>query len=410
MTNHTRRQHHSNRAHHHRNHRGYTEPISLALINHDRPSNCSSSIFYSYLIAIISSFLVVLGIYLTLTRFEAHFLYISLVGLLIEATSACIYCLSNIRKSRLARRKQTDDFFLENNQPIRHHNHRQQIRTVTHILSNRTLTNQSPSAITNDNNTSRTISPSTAQENGIRDNTSVGVLTEHMVSNGHANSIELSRPDHDSGAPQQARHLQFDHADLNQALLSNQQATNSLQQLPKNQNCYDLPNLSDVTQTIINTSQHDNNGNNDEAMTSAEPPYAYPSDPRVPIETLSSVGEDFQVPTAPTRLLTITSGHDETDLIDLQQQSPIASTSRQLEVTNDPQPVEGPMTREESASAEPAGGRRRRRQQQRAANFRRTLVMGLSGEEEVIEIDEEDLDNMSILPPSYESVATDSKH
>lgn len=45
---------------------------------------------------------------------------------------------------------------------------------------------------------------------------------------------------------------------------------------------------------------------------------------------------------------------------------------------------------------------------QRQANLRRTLVMGLGGEEEMIEIDEDDLDNMSILPPPYESIAGES--
>jgi len=38
--------------------------------------------------------------------------------------------------------------------------------------------------------------------------------------------------------------------------------------------------------------------------------------------------------------------------------------------------------------------------------MRRTLVMGLSGEEEVIEINEEDLDEMSDLPPPYESIGS----
>lgn len=44
-------------------------------------------------------------------------------------------------------------------------------------------------------------------------------------------------------------------------------------------------------------------------------------------------------------------------------------------------------------------------QGQRNVHLRRTLVMGLGGEEELMEIDEEDLDNMSILPPSYDSIA-----
>lgn len=46
--------------------------------------------------------------------------------------------------------------------------------------------------------------------------------------------------------------------------------------------------------------------------------------------------------------------------------------------------------------------------QQRQANLRQTLVMGLGGEEEMIEIDEDDLDNMSILPPPYESIAAET--
>lgn len=361
MNNHIRRQQqHEHRAC--RTNRSYPESANV----HQSP-DCSLSICYSYLIAIFSSFLVVLGIYLSLTKFNAHFLYISLAGLLIEATGACIYCLSNIHKSKLARRKQTNNLSIENDnqQPIR----QREVTTMTNMLNNRTL-NQSA------------INSSTAQTNEQRNNPSIhGPSCSRDNNNSAQQGNQINRPSTDSNSSIET---------LGSPVSANQAERpvieNSNEQLPKTQSCQ-----NGVTESPIITSPNDTHDNHaiETSINSPQLDNRQPGDQTSsteiaePLQSLTQVCADEST------------GGDETDLINLQR--PPAVSSGGLQVTNDSQ-----APRRQVAPSNHHG--------HRAANIRRTLVMGLSGEEEVIEIDEEDLDNMSILPPSYESIATNSKH
>lgn len=68
-------------------------------------SECNLSICYSYMLAAISSIMVVVGIYLSLTRFNLNYLYLSLAGLMLVALGACLYCIGRIQLNRKARRK-----------------------------------------------------------------------------------------------------------------------------------------------------------------------------------------------------------------------------------------------------------------------------------------------------------------
>lgn len=375
---------------------------------------CTSTICYSYLIAIVSSFLVVLGLYLSLTQFKASYLLISLAGLSIETIGACIYCVSNIRSSRQARRKQ------------RPH--------TTSIVTSSTNNNN----LRQLNNTSRNaIECQITSASAQRQDTTPNLETIGALANGS--------------------HL----SDAATAININEDC--SSQQPPT------IDTLSVNMQSILDTTQDPSIARFDEAALisvtgNLDPPVASapPSDqtdfvsPCFDASLEQSIRDNFILPKPASDPA---NQQDKVNVGDTRPDSsePTASTSTSIIVDMSPQ-MSSPTSSESSpghqrsstsinsgsalasqsdlndsssipnrdvtvesprsaglVATDPNSDVRRKtkvnlRQQQLARpkpnNWRRTVVLGPSGEEEEIEIDEEDLDNMSILPPSYDSIAT----
>lgn len=444
-----------------------TGPSSIA--SSQSSSDCAISIFYSYLVAIASSFLVVLGIYLALTKFNFSFLYISLLGLSIEAIGACIYCISNIRSNHLAKRKQritSNEFTLHNglnsnrveNNVTRQQQHQQQINTITHILNNATI-----NPTINDNSRDA----NTPTQTAILANTST---TSRENSNGGGGDLgssiiviqTKSRPRQPGEPPesivpcsssstqnstidqlpelarrqQQSPEALSDDFQSSTGLLEGQPESLVAEQLQQQQQQQQIDNTpiqsnhadqidgDGITgdNQIINQSQlsinmvsqfnsqlgdkntsiagkpRDKNSPSNASNNENERPEIVPESVQSTSTTniaeiaISANMTRSQIPTADGP--ESTNFNESSDLIDLRPGNSNGSL-----VASEP-------------IVEPKLARRRQAQeggQQRPSNIRRTLVMGLSGEEEMIEIDEEDLDNMSILPPPYESIATNTR-
>lgn len=433
-----------------------TDPSSSAPSS-QLSDRCAISIFYSYLIAIFSSFLVVLGIYLSLTKFNYSFLSISLAGLLIEAFGACIYCISNIRSSRLARRKQrinSDDFILQNDgNIIENHNldsgnfnRQQQITTITHILSNRNLNSNcitnnddnhdiynpienGPTAI---NNTDIPSSPdlqisshvdldNERATNQNTSNTTIPKLTqqEDQVDSNNCGSFNNDGPPYNQ-LPKSINRIKSpeaisgDFSSSTTNLLENQQSssrdTNSVtgdEQVPSQ--------LSINMVSQFNSQLSDNDGSAKE--------HAMASGPIVMREELnSSIGSqsnhrNSNVQEAPQSSADSINRPNESSYPNHEttamknQVDNLDLTSAEEHQTTDLEQQEATPTASNNDQVEAQARRKKAPQSssQRPANLRRTLVMGLGGEQEMIEIDEEDLDNMSILPPPYESIAANSR-
>lgn len=421
MTGHTRRQHRTYHArsqqqsHRHQQPRNLTHSTNSSIHpqqrssypqDRQRPTGCSLVICYSYLIAIFSSFLVVLGIYLSLTKFNARFLYLSLAGLSIEALGACLYCINNIHKSKLAQYKQTtDDFNLESNEvsspnaaiPVSQRpsmsRQQQQARNLTHILMNRTL-NQS--AIPPDDSISR--------DNGRRPPANLTSPTDVQSTSGNPQPSSSSN-DHQPFGNRRSDDLQHEASADNQTLYQDalshsfelEATTNDNEQLPRSDQptCQDSTDNSNALATsqsrkLSEQTQHDPNQNDNDA------PGSHDNSAQLGKEISGQPATDSE-----SRPYAI----DQVDLTSQQTVAPPA-TEEQHQAIDAPQAIARGSLSPTSSQASESSNSHGRNRNSRHSNVRRTLVMGLSGEEEVIEIDEEDLDNMSILPPSYESIAT----
>lgn len=403
--------------------------------NSQSSDECPISICYSYLIAIVSSFLVVLGIYLALTRFTTKYLYISLLGLSIEAFGACFYCLSNIRSSKLARRKQrinSEDFVPGSNSSELGNNNnnlesqltrQQQINTITHILSNRALTSNvvdneatdnnnesNPSAIVSDSVVIQGIDQESPTQTHVND-THIDNSQESTNVENQRNNENLSKTTNHASSTSPE-----DQTDNSLIVCSTSTTQGSLEQLPKNNRCLQQSpeaesgnflsstNLLEGQQTLdVEPVEVNENATNpaqclaiqQNDISLNEPIQSTSSENLIDITSNSSSLTIVTHPVNKTHTLQSSNSND-LDLINLQHQSNTASIAHSSSVT----------------AAEPQVESRKLKpnQSQRPANIRRTLIMGIGGEEEMIEIDEEDLDNMSILPPSYESVVSTSKN
>lgn len=410
------------------------------------PDGCAISIFYSYLIAIFSSFLVVLGIYLSLTKFNYSFLSISLAGLLIEALGACIYCISNIRSSRLARRKQrinSDDFMQQNDGGIiENHNldddldRQQQITTITHILSNRNLNSNlvtnngenhdifnpiesSPSAIITDTHPSQTdlqIRSELDNERATNQDASGPTIPEYedQVDSNNRDSTNNDVPPYNQ-LPKKVESPEAINCDFSSSttnLLENQQSssrdTNSIagdeqvpsqltvnmvslfnSQLSDNESSAKKLTKASITDSIEEESNSGIQSNCERSNMQKPSQGAALTSTELPDSTRNFNEETTTVKhQVDNSDLTSAEGH-RTELAQ-QETSPIISNNNQVEAQ-----VRIKRTTQSGS--------------QRPAILRRTLVMGLGGEPEMIEINEEDLDDMSILPPPYESIATDTR-
>lgn len=367
---------------------------------------CFSSICYSYLIAIVSSFLVVLGIYLSLTKFNIRYLYISLVGLLIEAISACIYCVSNIHSSKLARRKQrvnlqeshgarTDR---DGGNNLSNLTRQQEIATITDILNNRTLTTTNDvanandsSAITNDNGlesaqNDRQINPLVTQNDPQTSSSEIQQL----------NSVNNELPDQvNISIPAMEESQQDDQIDSVLSSTSTQNTSSKL--LPKRSNSSDSPDNPSSLASSDNNQNHSASNQCSSNMVSLIHVSTSNSENDTDVALNSVLGDPTQKTKMEPQSSNSTDNPEQAsnppiDLINLDHEN-----SRGYSNPSAALPATEPSVPRRNVS----------KTNHNRANLRRTLVMGLSGEEEMIEIDEDDLDNMSILPPTYESIAAD---
>lgn len=429
-----------------------TDPSSIDTIQ-SSSGNCAVSMCYLYLIAIISSFLVVLGIYFSLTKFNPRFLYISLIGLSIEAIGACIYCVNNIRTSKLARRKQrviSDDFILNPNDSLGNQNNgvmsdrqqqqQQQITTITHILNNRTLTSNNDNdrnlnenestAINNDNN---------AQSNQSQQQTTVVASRldrqsemdqhSHNLTSGHGTEFDGQNMASEVASPAS------DQVDSMICILP-AQVISSIDPLPKSEHCQHSPepnggdciSSSSLLEYRANSSEQNKTSSGViEDQSSAAISHVGSGEGQDQVRGQLSnnivtqfnnhIVDDTGKEKGPTEdsLLTVTRS-DNLDVNCNADEEHNETTAKSSLPTNAP----NTNTVTDLINLQPQGGglmvtdvnepqavpRRKssQGQQTRPAHLRMTLVMGLSGEEEMIEVDEEDLDNMSILPPPYESI------
>lgn len=425
---------------------------SRSRVDSDGGGRCEASICYSYLVAIISSFLVVLGIYLTTTRFNIRYLYISLAGLLFEAIGACVYCLSKIQTNASARRKattieanarwNTNSNLLLDTHP-NHTAHTDQPSgphqplaaggangggTITHILSNGTLTGRtSMDNITearNQTNDDPTNHPPTAIV--------IGRTTSQQTQGSPPNigDINLQSEDRDecrdSSIPSNSitilASVKENQPESRSKLSSPSPSNAQMNELPKIQpfqepakssetnNC-SIPIIdqdriqvreSSQVQGIVLRLAADVTDNSAQVNVSqiSDNINSFPSNNAVETDENSScqfVECEPSAPREPTVPETMASSSNQPpDPVQVSDLS--GSTPTQLSGSGGLIP---------SDAADSAALRKSAAARVRQANLRRTLVMGLGGEEEMIEIDEEDLDNMSILPPPYESIVTE---
>lgn len=435
--------HHSHHNHHHHHHINPSTSSNLAgsssRSSREASFGHSKSICYSYLIAMLCSFLVALGIYLSLTRFNLKYLYISLIGLLIEAVGACIYCICNIRSSQLARQKPrlaTEEFILDTSGNIRtnnttngnnvitiptsnnHQTQRQltttttagQSPTITHILSNRTFNSNSNNDenigttsvdsitainINNDSQTPEQQQQSTRPKNSTEDGgENVNSLPPSTSNSGDQTPANLNHSSENSIIiiPDEG------HEDRIDSLLT---ATSASLTIPVDQ----LPTSTTADTALTHDPSTENTDGNVQTATEADAnQIVAPSQMSINLSSQftgqlqDGKSSKNKQPNSPS---TVSSGIASPE--SSQQQEISLSTS-----SAGPQPVsENDSTAAATASSSNQSGELSQQQQaaQERRRNRRTLIMGLSGEEEAIEIDEDDLDNMSILPPPYESIA-----
>lgn len=252
-------------------------------------NNCENPLCFSYLIAILSSLLVVSGLYLSLTKLDLRFLYLSLAGLLSVFFSACLFCIGRLKTNQKSRRKPTS---LPENFVLGHSRQQQQLQP--------TRPPPQPALLL------------TNTQLGLDENQPP---RENNIANG-----ELSVTIDANPSPQE-------------------QQTDSSH----------LSSDNGAAQNLINV--------DDEPQVAAEQEESEPE----------HSDEQASVRIAPSAPLPDSTA----DTVD----SPQVSSRRTA----------------------------------RPANMRRTLVMGLSGEQEIIEINEDDLDNMCVMPPSYESLEPNNK-
>lgn len=411
---------------HYRNSSEVTHPSTSTSSNSQVSGGCECSICYSYLIAIGSSFLIVLGIYLALTKFNPSYLYISLVGLLSVAISACIYCAGNILKSKMARRKQRLDSsnYVPNGGHTTniHQNTQQQAAQITrgsHILSNGNIVrpqSESLNVHNNINSNSNEFEPATQRYSSDLPDSSSQVASSHVREH-NANRVVI-----DSQSDQRCNSSCND----NRPKLP----TTACQQPPQSQ-------VDTITHSLGTTSQ-------DASVASAQAS----SNSRAKLEphriTISHnetgesktnqalIGNHHRI--QPVEIIDDGCDNEKTTSTDLEnltriereavlavpeepaQQQAVAQSIVMIEMNHSPGSSQRENTTQQSqlniggliatdSNSTPARKTTAEAMSpRRAANIRRTLVMGISGEEEVIEIDEEDLDNMSVLPPPYESI------
>ena len=455
--------HHHHRSRHDRHqtrsHRNYYHSSDESAANSSRPYNLEINqrhesiksdplaICYSYLIAILSSILVVLGIYLSLTRFNARFLYISLGGILLECLSACIYCMSNIRQSRRAHHKQQsrDLFTLNNSNNLVHSSprqatSRQQSARAAPFSSMPNGESLNSTAITS--TTAR--SAESQQLNGqLRsqqqqvsiDNRDFGEIEEGNEASPHgsanlriqnggqttgSNSLDsgsnaplnprpstpslhqtpdsLSIQDktigHDEGRQEDRRERFANTVTTEQA---NRSELMTLQSNDTSQAVqHDLPDSSNQpTSQQLAIPSHNNNYSSEVGDNTQ----------LAPTSTTNSLPETHPNAGENSRALPMSSDIEQSQTDDLipptTSNDGVVGAAEGNNAQSNDQQVASPSQPVRRRMSALASGRNRRQ-----VNTRRTLVMGLSGEEEVIEINEADLDDMSVLPPPYESIAT----
>lgn len=410
---------------HHRHSSSTTEPSLTIVLNSRSRDDCDISICYSYLIAIGSSFLVVLGIYLSLTNFNHRYLSISLLGLALETLSACFYCMRNVHQSKLARRKQrisSNDSVINGRLQIesRHHHQLANIIQQRQFVTSDVINNRNGVSANHGGDNFEAVHSDPTTDHPNEHNPDIPELSNQSTDAPCAPSRDYSQETAQHNSPSQ------DHID-------------SREQLPESscQNVGPLEATNNVASEPISQLQDDNNiqitataqvnesFDGDHLNTSAQSNYN-----RTQIEDNQQIHQHLNSGCDSTQNnqtinnsihvfennpTTTQSNDDNTISIQASQPGLVDVTdsigsSRNQDVrskTNQNQTISqrhvGLMIPDSHSS--PNARKSPRLNHQRLANVRRTLVMGLSGEEELIEIDDNDLDNMSILPPPYESIS-----
>jgi len=356
----------------------------------------STSIWYSCLFSILSSFLVVSGIYFSLTKFDARFLFISVSGFLMIAVVSCVDCMSNLVKSKKAQHKQPSRVISGDRNQIETSHARvtrqQPNRTVANILTNGTLNSSAilPSSASHSDRIERREDIINIDGQNTQTENVLGAIVD-----GDNQMIEIQTPDtaldiqsdttsktaqpptqisseqtrkNYAQSPVSAHRLHDSEIPQNQRLPDNETFVNTQPLEPTN-----TDNL--IPPTSPNTEAHTTDNIEQDTVVSERPSgerILYPTRTRPtfsqPGETIDSRQDDSLQDSAASDL----------------RDGPESQITQSRAVTNHLTP----------------------RRNGRIPNMRRTLVMGLSGEEEVIEINEEDLDEMSDLPPPYESIGS----
>lgn len=407
--------------------------------------------------------MVVLGFYLSLTKFNIRYLLISLLGISIEAIGACVHCVNNIYASSQSRRKPIVDYDdptltesglglnCTNSANVASTTDAHLLAPVTHMLSNQALTSVPgltnnieafDNLVTSQNNTTAI---SDQPESPQPDPHDAQGSTEQLVANSPSRSLNESFNSRGQLTTQttvtaEAQDVQDDVNGNISSCSSNGISNFRNEQLPSdvsnpiNPITCTASRSSDAVLTISSASEQPNvNRNilnqNTELENLQLEPNSISTNLTLQVDVPSSWTHDNVT-------------HNESNQLQLDQASATRSSVIENQPTsnadipteaggciiqlNDPDSVAVSETLNQviensASSASTSSGlivtglvetppvpKRRLDQAQhmRAAHLRRTLVMGLGGEEELIEINEEDLDNMSVLPPSYDSIAT----
>lgn len=335
---------------------------------------------------------------------------------MIETAAACAYCISNIRSDKLARRKHrigSQEFAigesgvtLDNIDSVAAASRLQQQRnaTLTHILTNNSIVQRDiqPTHSTADNAQLEATREADEQASALRNEDradSVQILIENescggatatvTASTNHA--VDSSKPDESLTASQTLVHTASDlHEQTfelnNDRLRSANQSTTNLTY---------IISADDSHSSSANSPSYTSSGaSNAHEATNQSRGFDAANSPSADRDA----GSSDSAACVATNSSNVSPSHNtiEDDLINLQSTSSAPAPTAPAASSNLAVSDSTEMARRKSAPSA----------RQRAAHLRRTMVLGLSGEEEMIEIDEDDLDNESVLPPSYESIST----
>lgn len=352
--------------------------------------NCENPLCYSYLVAIVSSILVVTGLYLTLTRLDLRYLYLSLAGFLFVLFGACLYCVGTLKGNQSPTRKFSalPQQFVSSTSSQSNNQHQPPRSTL--LLTNRhMMLNDGGSTLNSNSELSVAIDGSEDTSQLIRSSQSNQPPLSTAVSLIPNISQENTRIEGQSSSQNQNQPSNFDFFQAQKSTSSNDPRT--AHQV--------LKSLTDITneqtkneQDLIKESFSQPTNNHDQiSSTNASKNVRDGINTSVQVNTTDAE----QHIGCSSKFISSSSSNQEQSLVAIQAVPQHPKTSEETNIDMDQDNVD---------SANCVVDNQARIRPTRQGNLRRTLVMGLSGEQEVIEIDEDDIDKMSIMPPPYESL------